>query len=173
MIRYQLADGKHFDDLLEIINHQDDPCLKPILDLTQLTWDQFGRFFRTTGMVYRILKDGRPAGLCWIEVCGRVLRLHGLILRSIFQGQGIGAQTLAWLEETFCDEIDAIELIVHASNMRARSLYQHSGYVASAAPDRSGFYTMRKTLRNPNESIREGDPVFCVAETTDRLPVRR
>lgn len=151
MISYKLARDEHFDELLEIIFHQKDPYLKPILDLIQITWDQFGKLFRTTGMVYRILLDDSLAGLCWVEICHRILRLHGLILKTAFQGRGIGVQTLDWLEDTFQNDIDEIELIVHASNTRAIAVYERCGYKTLGVIDQSGFYTMQKRVRESEQ----------------------
>jgi ribosomal protein S18 acetylase RimI-like enzyme len=146
MICFKVAGDEHFDELLEIIYHQEAQHLKPILDLIQLTSDQFGQLFHSTGVVYRILVDGCLAGLCWIEICGRILQLHSLILKYSFQEQGIGTQTLKWLEEYFRWEIDEIQLIVHYSNPRAKALYERCGYRTTCNPDPCGFYTMRKKL---------------------------
>jgi len=147
VIYYKLAGNEHFDELFEIIYHTNDPGLRPVLDLTQLTWDQFGWLFRTTGQVYRILVDGCLAGFCWINIRSRVLQLRGLIVKSTFRGRGIGTRTLGWLEETFGGQVDQIELSVHASNPRAKALYERCGYVASGGCGPSGFYTMRKKIQ--------------------------
>lgn len=147
MISYQPARNEHFDELLEIVYDQDSLYLKPLLDLIQITCEEFGRRFRTTGIVYRILMDRCLAGVCWVEVCGRVLQLHGLILENAFQGKGIGTQTLSWLEEAFFGDIDEIRLSVHASNPRAKALYEHCGYETVDTVDQAGFYIMRKKVR--------------------------
>jgi GNAT superfamily N-acetyltransferase len=146
MIRYKVAGNEHFDELLEIIYHQEVQYLKPIFDLIQLTSKQFGRLFRSTGVVYRILVDDCLAGLCWMEVCGRVLQLHSLILKNSFQEQGIGTQTLKWVEEFFGCDIDEIELRVHSSNPRAMALYERCGYKTTNISGPSGFYIMRKKI---------------------------
>jgi RimJ/RimL family protein N-acetyltransferase len=147
MISYQAAGSEHFDELLDIIYHQDDPSLKPILDLTQLTSDQFGQLFRSTGIVFRILVDGNLAGLCWVEVRGALLQLHSLILRESFRGRGIGTRTFTWLENTFRGDIEQIELKVHCSNPRAKALYERCGYQVTGVADRFGFYRMQKKIR--------------------------
>jgi GNAT superfamily N-acetyltransferase len=146
MISYKVAGNEHINELLEIIYHQEAQFLKPILDLIQLTSDQFGRLFRSTGVVYQIKVDGRLVGLCWVEVCDRVLQVHSLVLRPSYRGRGIGTRTLAWLEENFSGAVGEIELRVHSSNPRARALYERCGYRTSPAPGQSGFYTMRKKL---------------------------
>jgi len=146
MITYKLAGNGQFDELLGIVYHVDAPCLKPVLDLTQLTWDQFGRFFRTTGQVYRILWDGCLAGLCWIEIRRRVLLLRGLMVKDALRGRGIGTHALNWLEETFAGEAETIALNVHAGNPRARALYRRCGYAETGGCGPDGFYTMRKKI---------------------------
>jgi GNAT superfamily N-acetyltransferase len=146
MIRYKMAGKQHFDELLEIIYHQKDPNLKPVLDLIQLTADHFARLFRSTGVVYRIEVDGRLAGLCWVEKCGRILYLHKLMIQEPYQRQGIGTKTLEWLEGRFRGEIDQIELRVHASNPRAKALYERCGYTVTNIPGPSGMYMMCKKI---------------------------
>jgi ribosomal protein S18 acetylase RimI-like enzyme len=157
MIYYELASKKHFDELLEIIYYQDNLTSQPLLDHVQLTSDQFGRCLRTTGQVYRILSGNKLAGLCWIEHRGSILYLHGLILRSSYQGKGIGTKTLHWLDKLFRGTAEAIELRVHSSNHRAIKLYEHCGYTASESPDPCGFISLRKKLRK------------CVFLPTDRV----
>jgi GNAT superfamily N-acetyltransferase len=147
MIRYKLAGNEHFDELLDIVYHQEETSLKPILDLTQLTSDQFGRLFRSRGVVYRILVEDCLAGLCWVEACGPLLQIHSLILRESFRGQGIGTRTLEWLENFSRGDIEQIELKVHCSNPRAKALYERCGYRGPDFPDRSGFFRMQKKIR--------------------------
>ena len=158
MIRYKMAGKQHFDELLEIIFHQRDSNLKPLLDLIQLTADHFARLFRSTGVVYRIEVDGRLAGLCWVEKCGRILYLHKLMIQEPYQRQGIGTKTLEWLEGRFRAEVDEIELRVHTSNPRAKALYERCGYTAMNTPGLSGMYVMRKkvTGRLP---LADGEPI--------------
>jgi hypothetical protein len=67
MIYFELAGNKHFDELLEIIYYQDSLTSQPLLDLVQLTSEQFGQCLRSTGQVYRILSGSKLAGVCWIE----------------------------------------------------------------------------------------------------------
>jgi GNAT superfamily N-acetyltransferase len=146
MIRYKVAGNEHFDELLEIIYHQNDPSLKPIFDIIQLTADHFVRLLRTNGVVYRIEVDGSLAGICWVETCGRALQLHSLIVREPLRNQGIGTSTLKWLEEHFRDQIDEIELRVHSSNSRAKALYERCGYQTTKFSGSSGFYVMQKKV---------------------------
>jgi GNAT superfamily N-acetyltransferase len=146
MIRYKMAGVQHFDELLEIIFHQRDPTLKPVLDLIQLTADHFARLFRSTGVVFRIEVDGKLAGLCWVEISGRILHLHKLMIQEPYQRQGIGTKTLEWLEGRFRAEIDQIELRVHSSNLRAKSLYERCGYKTMNTPGLSGMYVMHKKI---------------------------
>jgi len=135
-----------FDALLNLVYFQSTTCLKPKLDLVQLAAEQFGEYFRQTGQAYRIDKDGHLVGLCWVELKGSILFLHGLIVRPEFQGQGIGAWALTMLVQTYLDRVEAIELLVHSSNPRARSLYEREGYRVMSYQPASGFFLMRKEL---------------------------
>ena len=48
---------QHYEALLELVYHQHSAYLDPLLDLIELTWEQFGQYFRSTGTVYRIFLD--------------------------------------------------------------------------------------------------------------------
>jgi ribosomal protein S18 acetylase RimI-like enzyme len=138
---------QQFEELLEMIYHQKTAYLDPVLDLIELTWDQFGNYFRSNGTAYRICRPGNLLGLCWVTERLDILELLGLIIKPEYQGQGIGAQALAWLEEHCPASIQAIELQVHASNPRAQALYERLGYQVIAYSESSCFYTMQKKLK--------------------------
>jgi ribosomal protein S18 acetylase RimI-like enzyme len=140
---------QQFEELLQIIYNQQTAYLNPVLDLIELTWEQFGAYFRATGTAYRIWRAGNLLGLCWVAEHLNTLDLLGLIVKTEYQGQGIGTQALTWLEEHRPDSIRAIELQVHASNPRARSLYERLGYQVITYSESSCFYTMRKELQQP------------------------
>lgn len=137
---------QQYDALLELIYNQKSAYLEPVLDLIELTWEQFGHYFRRTGTAFCIYQAGKLIGLCWIKCENRLLKLQGLIIHPEAQGQGVGSQALRWLEETFANDIFAIELDVHEGNPRAKSLYQRMGYQVKAYSPSTGFYTLRKPL---------------------------
>jgi GNAT superfamily N-acetyltransferase len=137
---------QHYEALLELVYHQRSAYLDPLLDLVELTWEQFGRYFRATGTAYRICLDSDLVGLCWVEERQEVLFLLGLIVNSERQGLGLGTQSLAWLERHCPASVWAIELQVHASNPRARTLYERMGYRVIEFDSGSGFYRMRKPV---------------------------
>ena len=133
---------QQFDELLEIIYHQTTTYLNPVLDLIELTWDQFGEYFRSTGTAFRICQEGKLVGLCWVEERQGVLMLLGLIVKPAYQRQGIGTLALDWLQNHCTREIAAIELQVHRSNPRAKALYERMGYREKIFDPDSGFYTL-------------------------------
>ncbi len=135
---------QQFEELLEMVYHQKTTYLNPILDLIELTWEQFGSYFRSTGTIYRICQSGSLLGLCWVATSQNIMQLLGLIVKPEHQGQGIGTQALEWLESNRPEAIRGIELLVHISNPRAKTLYQRRGYQETAFNRESGFYTMRK-----------------------------
>lgn len=142
------TNDQQFEALLELIYNQRSTYLEPVLDLIELTWEQFGHYFRHTGTAYGIYQSGTLLGLCWVSLKGNTLSLLGIIIQPKFQGQGIGTQALQWLEQSYRDQVEAIELDVHAGNPRAKSLYQRMGYYEIAFAPGSGFYRMRKYLHN-------------------------
>jgi GNAT superfamily N-acetyltransferase len=134
------------NQLLELVYGQDIPGLRPSLDLIQVTWDQFGKIFRTQGMAYRALQDGTLVGGCWVEICGDVLIIHGLIVKAAFRRKGIGTWILSMLQKIFEGRVQLIELDVHRSKPAAIALYEKFGFALVGAMTASGFYHMQKWL---------------------------
>jgi ribosomal protein S18 acetylase RimI-like enzyme len=137
---------QHYEALLELVYHQRSAYLDPLLDLIELTWEQFGNYFRSTGIAYRICLDGELAGMCWVEERQEILFLLGLVVKLERQGLGLGTQALAWLERNSPVTVRAIELQVHASNQRARALYERTGYLVIDFDSSSGFYRLQKPI---------------------------
>jgi ribosomal protein S18 acetylase RimI-like enzyme len=138
---------QHYEALLQLIYNQKSAYLDPVLDLIDLTQEQFGRYFRSTGTAYRIYLDKKLAGLCWIIERECTLVLLGLIVKTEFQGRGIGSQALTWLESHCSAECQVCELDVYCTNIRARALYERMGYQVIQHDTQTGFYTMRKALQ--------------------------
>lgn len=145
---------QQFEEVLALIYHQHEDYLEPKLDLVQLTADQFGRYLRTTGVVYRILIDRQLAGMCWVEEKGEKLHLHGLVVDPHLQGQGIGTQALKTIENIYRSRLRWVELWVHGSNRRARALYERCGFQTVEFVHDTGFFVMQKALTE--ESQRKG-----------------
>jgi ribosomal protein S18 acetylase RimI-like enzyme len=135
------------NQLLELVYGQDSPTLRPTFDLMQLTWDQFGKVFRSRGQAFRVLKDGILAGGCWVEVCGDVLVIHGLLVKAPYRRQGVGTWILYKLQRIFAERVQVIELVVHRSKPAAIALYEKFGFNLAEAMTESGFYRMQKWLQ--------------------------
>jgi ribosomal protein S18 acetylase RimI-like enzyme len=135
------------NQLLELVYGTDMPGLRPTLDLIQVTWDQFGKVFRSRGMAFRALKDGVLVGGCWVELCRDVLRIHGLMVKSPFRRQGIGTWILYTLQKIFEGRVQLIELDVHRSKPAAIALYEKLGFELVDAMAETGFYRMQKWLQ--------------------------
>ncbi|MEJ2601491.1 MAG: GNAT family N-acetyltransferase [Anaerolineales bacterium] len=135
------------NELLELAYGQYSPTLRPTLDLIQLTWNQFGKVFRQRGLVFRALKDGKLAGGCWVEICGDVLMIHGLLVKAVYRRQGIGTWILHMLQKVFEGRVQVMELDVHCSKPAAIALYEKFGFELVATKAETGFYRMQKWLQ--------------------------
>jgi GNAT superfamily N-acetyltransferase len=138
---------RQLNQLLELVYGHDNPGLRPSLDLIQITWDQFGKVFRDRGTVFRALQDGVLVGGCWVELCGDVLRIHGLMVKAPYRKQGIGTWILNSLQKIYEGRIQMIELDVHRSKPEAMALYEKFGFELLDAMAETGFYRMRKWLQ--------------------------
>lgn len=83
---------------------------------------------RTTGEIRTIAVSGEDAGSVWLELRGRVLHLHALLLDPAFRGLGIGRDVLGALEGEFAGCADEIELAVQRGNEPAERLYEGTGF---------------------------------------------
>lgn len=146
MLTFLPAKPEQYDDLFQLMLDDAADYLNCAPALMQLTREQFAEHFRTVGQVYSIYQDNHLAGFMWIEERPPLLHLHGLVVRSVYQGQGIGAAALQWLVHTYRGALTAVELGVHQSNVRARALYERTGYQTVAFLDELGFHIMQRPL---------------------------
>jgi ribosomal protein S18 acetylase RimI-like enzyme len=147
MLTLELAKTEcQLEQLLELVYGQDMPGLRPTMDLLQLNWDQFGKVFRERGMAFRALRDAKLVGGCWVEQCGDVLTIHGLMVTAPYRRQGIGTWILYTLQKIFAERIQVIELVVHRSKPAAIALYEKFGFEMVEAMAETGFYRMQKWL---------------------------
>jgi ribosomal protein S18 acetylase RimI-like enzyme len=137
---------RQLNQLLELAYGHDHPGLRPSLDLIQITWDQFGKVFRKRGTAFRALEDGVLVGGCWVEQCGDILMIHGLMIKEPYRRQGIGTWILHTLQKIYDGRVQVIELDVHRSKPAAIALYEKFGFEFVDGMAETGFYRMRKWL---------------------------
>lgn len=145
MLTLELATSQqHYEELLNMVCNQSTSCLQTKYDWIQLTCEQFGKYFRSIGSAYRICQDHLLVGMCWVGETNRILYVYGIIVQPEYQSRGFGRQALELLEYRYQDRIDAIELRVHSSNPRAKSLYERLNFVEIDYETDSGFYLLHK-----------------------------
>lgn len=128
MITFQPATAEQYQTFLNLTRDDAGQYLDATLKLMGLFWEEYADLFRTVGEVSAIYSNNEMAGFYWIELRERTLHLHGLILYASFRSHGIGTQVLSCLKQEFAGRADVIELGVHASNPRARMLYECQGF---------------------------------------------
>jgi ribosomal protein S18 acetylase RimI-like enzyme len=109
-----------------------------------LTADEVARLPHELGELRTVEEDGATAGYVWLELRGRTLHVHALLLEPELRGHGIGGRVLSELEDEFRGRIDELELGVEPGNAPALRLYERSGF--ERAGERLGFLIMRKRL---------------------------
>lgn len=152
MLAYRPVQRGQYDLFLELMRQQTDTDYEHVLQLMELTWQEYAQLFRERGQVYGIYSDEQLAGFYWIELRGETLHLHGLILKDAFQGQGIGTAVLQKLEQEYRDQAQVIELGVDQTNAGAKALYERLGYETADVLDELKFIVMRKPLSREEAS---------------------
>ncbi|MBD1843328.1 GNAT family N-acetyltransferase [Cyanobacteria bacterium FACHB-63] len=146
-VAYHIATSKDVDVLLELVQefHQIEKLpFDPVLDRVSL--QQF-LSNPALGRVWLITERNQVIGYVAvtfsysIEFRGLGAYIDELYLRSAYRGQGIGTQTLKFVEQ-FCrsQHIPSISLSVHDDNERAYKVYRKAGY------DDRGYQVMMKAI---------------------------
>jgi ribosomal protein S18 acetylase RimI-like enzyme len=146
MMTYRRIDLEQYDEIVQLFMEEAPGYLLRTMELMQLTFEQMEHLVRTIGEVYGIYQHELMAGFYWIEERGNILHLHALVVKGEYQGKGIGTQVLEMLAAKYRQQMVIMELGVHESNARAKSLYERLGYRAVRHLDELGFYIMQKTL---------------------------
>ena len=121
--------------------------IEPILEAAGLDRVQLERSMQETGEIRTVLLGGADAGSIWLELRGRILHLHALVLDPHARGSGVGGRVLELLEEEFEGRADELELGVQRSTEPARRLYEKAGFTEIESPHAElGFLVLRRRL---------------------------
>jgi len=142
----RVSSGEQYDDFLQLMRADAADYLDRTMELMHMSWEQFVQLALTVGQLYGIHRDDHLVGYCWTEERGKVVHLHGLVVKASYRGQGIATAVLNGLADRYRGSMDAIELGVHQSNVRARALYARLGYRTIKRLDDLGFEVMQRPL---------------------------
>jgi ribosomal protein S18 acetylase RimI-like enzyme len=146
MLTYSPATAGQYDEFLQMMWDDGQEYLPEAMRIMQMTWEEYAQIFRTRGEVRAIYQDEDLAGFYWIEERGDTLHLHALILKTVFQGQGIGTAVLTMLATQYTGSLDKIELGVYQANTGAIRLYEKMGFQITRNLGDLHFYIMQKDL---------------------------
>jgi ribosomal protein S18 acetylase RimI-like enzyme len=146
MLTYRPGTPEQYDEFLQMIWDDGREYMEIAMGVIQMTWEEYAQFFRTRGVVQAICQDNNLAGFYWIEEREDTLHLHGLILKSEFQGHGIGTAVLSMLADRYTGRLDRIELGVYQKNTGAIKLYEKMGYCITKTLTDPPFHIMQKPL---------------------------
>jgi ribosomal protein S18 acetylase RimI-like enzyme len=145
-LTYELATAKQINEFVHLMRQDAADYLDRTMELMQMTWPQFDQLVKTVGQVFGIYHDDLLVGFYWVEERDRIVHLHGLVIRSAYQGQGMGTEVLNMLANKYADTMDAIELGVHESNTRAQALYARLGYQTTKHLTDLAFLILQRPL---------------------------
>ncbi|WP_322806429.1 GNAT family N-acetyltransferase [Thermanaerothrix sp.] len=151
-LTFQLAKDEQIDEFLELMRQEAADYVHPTLEKLGWSWEEFTQRARGVGWVYCVYRDEKKVGAYWIEERERVVHLHGIVIAPSYQGQGIGTQVLKHLINKYRGRMDAIELGVHASNVRAKALYERLGFRTVKVLPEVGFYILQYPLKEAAEA---------------------
>ncbi len=150
-LTFQLAKDEQIDEFLELMRQEAADYVHPTLEKLGWSWEEFTQRARGVGWVFCIYRGEKKVGAYWIEERERVVHLHGIVIAPSYQGQGIGTQVLKHLMDQYRGRMDAIELGVHASNVRAKALYERLGFRTVKVLPEVGFYILQYPLKETAE----------------------
>lgn len=146
MLSFSPATPGQYDEFLKMMWDDGQDYWENTLRVMQMTWEEYAQIFHTRGEVFAIFQDDALAGFYWIEERVDTLHLHGLILKTGYQGQGIGTTILTMLANRYSGKLDKIELGVYQANSGAIRLYEKLGYCITKRLDDLQFFIMQKPL---------------------------
>jgi len=146
MLRFTPATPEQYSEFLQMMWNDGQEYWENTMRIMQMTWEEYTQIFRTLGIVQAIYKDDLLAGFYWIEEREDTLHLHGLILKSKFQGQAIGTAVLTMLAKKYKGKVNKIELGVYQANSGAIRLYEKVGFQITRSLGDLHFYVMQKPL---------------------------
>ena len=144
MMTYEIATENQYGEFLNLMLEHMEEYLETLMKLMGLSINEFEHLLRTIGQVYCVKYHGEVAGFYWLEERGREIHLHGIILKEVYQGKGIGTRLFEQLEKKYQKEKQLIELGVHRSNEGAIRFYEKLGYIIEVTKEDLGFHIMRK-----------------------------
>ncbi len=146
MLTYKEVGGAEVVEFLELLREDARDYLDQTIAQMGETWEHFVQIAQQVGKVYGVSQDGQTAGYYWIEERGKELHLHGILVKAAFRGQGIGTLILEKLRTDYAGQMDVIELGVHDSNARAKTLYERLGFVTVRRVEELGFSVMQMSI---------------------------
>lgn len=146
MLTYQPATSDQIEEFLRLMRLDASDYLDRTMQLMDMTWAQFSQLVQTVGQVFSVYRNDELVAFYWVEERERIVHLHGLVVSSAYQNQGIGTEILTTLAHKYVGVMDAIELGVHETNTRARSLYERMGYRTVKYLPELGFYVLQRSL---------------------------
>ncbi|MBN1857684.1 GNAT family N-acetyltransferase [Candidatus Bipolaricaulota bacterium] len=149
---YRVPRMDEYEWFFSMMKEKTGAYLEPTLIAMGLDWSCLRDMVCAVGEVRAIDREGIPVGFVWIEKRGSRLHVHGLVIDPVYRGRGIGSSVLRDLEHEFAAQVDSIELGVHDSNQRARSLYERLGFELQETRPDAGFLVFRKSLRRSESS---------------------
>ena len=118
--------------------------------------EEYERLPRETGELRQIRCGGDTTGYVWLEVRGRELHVHALLLRPEYRGRGLAGRLLELLVTMYREEVDVVELGVEPGNIAARTVYERAGF--EYVGERLGFLVMRRRLRGDQANAERAAP---------------
>jgi ribosomal protein S18 acetylase RimI-like enzyme len=157
MLSYRLASDEEIDKFMAGLKEEEGEYLEKTLAQMDSNWEEFSQMAKTIGSVWQVDREGVGVGFYWIEERGKVVHLHGILIKPEEQGKGIGTEILQRLEDEYLGKMEAIELGVHQSNQRAKQLYERLGFREIRYQADLGYYILQLSLSNvkPMESIKK------------------
>lgn len=146
MLNFRLASNEEIEEFLTELKKEEGEYLEKTLSQMDISWEAFSLMAKTIGTVWQVEREREGVGFYWIEERGKIVHLHGLLIKPEEQGKGIGTEILHHLLTQYKGRMDAIELGVHESNQRAKQLYGRLGFREVRYLEDLGYFILQVPL---------------------------
>lgn len=145
--------ASEFCCMLDLIFEAQNKNIPRQYDVEDDSQNSYSALIRSHGTAYQVLDGTKLVGICWVELFGIELFIHGLVIKEHFRSRGIGTQVMFAVQKLYSDRSRLIALKVHQSNLGAIRFYEKLGFTFQEFDEDNCFWLMHKWITPEPEFV--------------------